>query len=66
MLVWFKANVLKVLETTTFAGSLGVIALTTTAFVAVMALVAYGFKVNEITYVAGQIVNKVKQTLGFH
>ena len=64
LLVWFKANLLKGIDTATFTGSLLVIALTTTAFMAVMAVVAYGLKVNEITDVAGQMVNKIKQTIG--
>lgn len=65
LLIWFKANILRGIDTATFAGSLGVIVLTGTAFIAVMAAVAYGLKVNEITVVAGQIVTKVKQTIGF-
>ncbi|MDX1706994.1 MAG: lipid II flippase MurJ, partial [Desulfobacterales bacterium] len=65
LLLWFKVHILEDIETATFAGSFLVIALTTTAFIALMAIVAYGFKVNEITDVAGQIVNKVKHTLGF-
>ncbi len=64
LLVWFKANLLKGIDTATFTGSLLVIALTTTAFMAVMAVVAYGLKVNEITDVAGKMVNKIKQTIG--
>ena len=64
LLVWFKANLMKGIDTATFTGSLLVIALTTTAFMAVMAVVAYGLKVNEITDVAGQMVNKIKQTIG--
>ncbi len=64
LLVWFKANLLKGIDTATFTGSLLVIALTTTVFMAVMAVVAYGLKVNEITDVAGKMVNKIKQTIG--
>jgi hypothetical protein len=65
LLVWFKAYVLKGIDTATFAGSVLVIALTGAAFLAVMAVVAYGLKVNEITYVAGQIVNQVKKIIGY-
>ena len=65
LLVWFKANLLNGIETATFAGSLLVIALTSAAFLAVMAIVAYGLKVNEITYVAGQIVNQVQKSIGY-
>lgn len=65
LLVWFKVDILKGIDTATFVGSVLVIALTGVAFLAVMAVVAYGLKVNEITYVAGQIVNQVKKTIGY-
>ncbi len=65
LLVWFKANLLEGIDTATFAGSVLVIGLTGTAFVAVMAMVAYALKVNEITYVARQIVKLVKKTFGY-
>jgi putative peptidoglycan lipid II flippase len=65
LLFWFKADMLKGIDTATFVGSLLVIALTGVAFLAVMAAVAYGLKVNEITYVAGRIVNQVKKTIGY-
>ncbi len=65
LLVWFKATLLKGIDTATFAGSLLVCALTGIAFMAVMAVVAYALKVNEITYVAGLIANKAKKTVGY-
>jgi putative peptidoglycan lipid II flippase len=65
LLFWFKASISKGIDTATFAGSVLVIALTGAAFLAVMAAVAYGLKVNEITDVAGKIVNQVKKTIGY-
>jgi putative peptidoglycan lipid II flippase len=56
LLVWFKTNALQGINTASFFGSIAVIALTTTAFVFIMAIVAYGFKIKEITDVAGKIV----------
>jgi putative peptidoglycan lipid II flippase len=65
LLVWFKTNILKRIDTMTFSGNVLVSVLTGTAFIAVMAVVAYGLKINEITYVAGQFVNKLKKTFGY-
>jgi putative peptidoglycan lipid II flippase len=62
LLYWFKTSISRGIDTATFYGSILVSALTAAAFMAIMALVAYGLKINEITFVAGQFVNKVKKT----
>jgi hypothetical protein len=65
LLFWFKTSILKGIDTATFYGSILVSVLTATAFIAIMTMVAYGLKINEITYVAGQIVNQLKKTVGY-
>ena len=65
LLFWFKSSILHGIDTATFSGSILVCVLTGTAFVAVMAAVAYGLKVDEITEMAGQFVNKLKKTVGY-
>jgi hypothetical protein len=55
---------LRGIDTATFYGSILVSALTAAVFMAIMAIVAYGLKINEITYVVGQFVNKLKKTFG--
>jgi putative peptidoglycan lipid II flippase len=64
LLYWFKTNMLRGIDTATFYGSILVSALTAAVFMAIMAIVAYGLKINEITYVVGQFVNKLKKTFG--
>ncbi len=65
LLFWFKSNILKGINTATFSGSVLVSGLIATAFVAVMAAVAYGLKIDEITDVAEQFLNKLKKTFRY-
>jgi hypothetical protein len=65
VLLGFKTVLLKGIDAATFSGSVLVGILTAAAFVAIMAVVAYGLKVNEITDVMGQLVDKLKKTFGY-
>ncbi|MEJ2099839.1 MAG: hypothetical protein P8X68_07660, partial [Desulfobacterales bacterium] len=65
LLYGFKTIILKGIDTATFYGSILVSALTAALFMAIMAIVAYGLRINEITYVVGQLVNKLKKTFGY-
>jgi putative peptidoglycan lipid II flippase len=65
LLVWFKTNILKGIDTMTFSGSMLVSVLTGTALMAGIAVLAYVVTINVITYVAGQFVNKLKKTFGY-
>ena len=65
LLVGFKTILLKGIDTATFSGSALVSLLTAAAFMVIMAVVAYGLKVNEITDVTGQFVNKLKKAFGY-
>ena len=62
LLYGFKTTILKGIDTATFYGSFLVSALTVAVFMAIMAIVAYGLRINEITYVVGQFVNRLKKT----
>jgi putative peptidoglycan lipid II flippase len=65
LLFWFKTNLLSGIKTATLSGSVLVSVLTATVFAAVMAVVAYGWKINEITYVAGLFLNRLRKTFGY-
>jgi putative peptidoglycan lipid II flippase len=65
LLLGLKAILLKGIDATTFSGSVLLGVLIAAAFVAIMAVVAYGLKVNEITDVMGQFVYKLKKTFGY-
>jgi putative peptidoglycan lipid II flippase len=65
LLFWFKTNILSGIEATTLSGSILVSVLTATVFTAIMTVVAYGLKINEITYVAGLFLNKLRKTFGY-
>jgi len=60
-LSWFKASVLTAVNSATFSGSFLVILLTGAAFTLIMGLVAYIFKIKEITDVAGKIVRHFRR-----
>ena len=65
LLLGFKAVLLKGIDAATLSGSVLGVVLTSAVFVAIMALVAYGLKVNEITDVMGQFTDKLKKTFGY-
>lgn len=64
LLFGFKNVVLKGIDIRTFAGSFLSSLLTAAVFTVIMAVAAYGLKIDEITYVAGQFANKLKKTFG--
>jgi hypothetical protein len=65
LLMGFKTVILKGIDTGTFSGSTLSSVLTATVFVVIMAGVAYGLKIDEITFVAGQLISKLKKTFGY-
>jgi putative peptidoglycan lipid II flippase len=65
LLLGFKAILSNGIDATTFSGSVLVVILTAAAFMAIMAVVAYGLKVREITVVTGQFVDRLKKSFGY-
>jgi len=65
LLLGFKTILLNGIDATTFSGSVLVVILTAAAFMAIMAVVAYGLKVREITVVTGQFVDRLKKSFGY-
>jgi putative peptidoglycan lipid II flippase len=64
LLAGFKIVILKGVDATTFSGSILSCLLTTAVFAAIMAVVAYGLKVDEITDVTGLFIDKMKKAFG--
>ena len=62
-LSWFKTDVLTAVNSATFSGSFLVILLTGATFTLIMGLVAYVFKIKEITDVAGKVATQLKRVV---